>query len=540
MNRRWCLAAALAALTVIVYLPAFRADFIWDDDELVTDNLLVRQTSGLWRMWIPTKTIDYYPVTWATFWVECRLWGIDATGYHVTNILLHILGALLLWQILEQLKIRGAWLAALLFAIHPVNVESVAWIAERKNTLSFVFYALTVLFFLRDNRRSDWIAAGLFLLALLSKTSGLLLPAVLLLCAWWQRGTITRRDLWRCVPFLALAGVFAALTLWTQSWVVATGPTAATHRSLLFRLGAAGHVFWFYLFKTLLPIRLMTIYPLWDFASPGPTFWLPTLAGLTTLGLAWRFSKGLLFGLLYFGILLLPVLGILNALYIGRSPVVTDHLQYLAMIGIVTLVAAGLTQLPATPRNCIAVALVGALGVLSWQRAVVHQNQDQLWTDTLAKNPTAGKAHFMLGVVYEKRRNLDAAIVEYTAALALTPRDATAHNNLANALSKLGRRDVAFPHYAEAVRLNPKLADAYRNWANALSQSRRFADAVPQYTAALQLNPADALSHNNLGVALAALQQVPEACRHFTEAARLEPGNVEFRENVTRCRQAGQ
>ncbi|MEI6084583.1 MAG: tetratricopeptide repeat protein [Verrucomicrobiota bacterium] len=542
MSRRWGWAGLLVVLTIAVYIPALSAGFIWDDDVLLTENLLVRTTSGLGQLWIPSKTIDYYPVTWTSFWIEYRLWGLDATGYHVTNILLHILGALLVWQILERLRVRGAWFAALLFAIHPVNVESVAWIAERKNTLSLVFYALTVLYFLRDNRRSDWIAVGMFLLALLSKTAGVMLPAVLLLCSWWQRGTIHRRDLFRTIPFFALAAVFAAITLWSQSW--ATGSGAAIDRSLVFRLGAAGHVFWFYLFKAIAPVRLMAVYPLWNFDSPGLVFWLPTFSAGAVLAVGWGFRKTWgnagVFGLVYFGLMLFPVLGILNAPYSGRSPVVTDHLQYLALIGIVSLVAAGLTKLPAPVRLSLGVAIVLLFGVLTWQRAVVHQDQEKLWTDTLAKNPAAGKAHFMLGVVYEKRRDFEAAITHYQAALQLNSNTATVHNNLANTLAKLGRRAAALPHYAEAIRLKPNFPDAQRNWANALSQSGQHAAAIPHYTAALQLNPADAQAHNNLGVALAAQQQLPEACRHFTEAARLEPGNSEFRDNLAKCRQAGQ
>src|ERR1043165_5129741 len=192
-------ALIITLVTLVVYLPVLQAGFIWDDEVSLTANPLIKSRSVLYDIWLSTRPYDYFPLTFTTFWLEWRLWGMNAAGYHVINGLLHALGAILLWRVLLRLKIPGAWLAALVFAVHPVCVASVAWIAERKNTLSLVFFLLTVLWYLRFDSESRiahhesriykwyWLSLLAFLLALLSKTSVVVLPLVLLLCAWWQR-----------------------------------------------------------------------------------------------------------------------------------------------------------------------------------------------------------------------------------------------------------------------------------------------------------------------------------------------------------------
>ena len=473
-KQRWGLAAFIVVLTVLVYFPATRAGFVWDDDLLLTRNPLVQSSSGLWRMWRPSAEIDYYPVTWTSFWIEWRLWQENPTGYHIVNILLHALGALLLWQILDRLKMRGAWLAAVLFAVHPVNVESVAWVSERKNTLSLVFYALAVLTFLRaecENKAYKyWGGLGIFVLALLSKTTGVMLPLVLLLCTWWQRGVVTRRDLLRCTPFFLLAIVFGLLTIYSQQWQLPTTEVRAiVNRPILFRLGAAGHVFWFYLLKILVPIKLMTEYPLWKFSAITWRFWLPTISAVAAIVIAWRFratwGRAVLFALLYFGAMLFPVLGIFNAPYIGRSPVVTDHLQYLAMIGILTLIAAGITRIPRPAVNAVIAVIVGSFCFLSWTRASHYENQEALFSDTLAKNPNAAKAHFELANALIKRGRLDAAVVHYKEAVRLAPMLKNARWNLASSLAKQGKYEEAIACFQENIRLWPNIPELHYNFA---------------------------------------------------------------------------
>jgi len=585
-KKQWWFAIALAGLTVLVYLPAMQAGFVWDDNILLTDNPVIHSADGWWRVWLPGAMMDYYPVTWMTFWLEWRLWGTNATGYHVTNILLHALSAVLIWRILLRLQVRGAWLAALLFAVHPVNVESVAWVSERKNTLSLLFYALTMLAYLRFEQERDrrWYgtAVGLFLLALLSKTSGVMLPAVLLLCDWWQRGKIERKDLVRSAPFFLLAAVFGVITIWSQQMQLSPGSGGGVERPLLFRLGAAGHVFWFYLFKTLAPVRLMTEYPLWKFDKPTAWFWLPSLAVVAVVAVAWWYrakgGRAVLFALFYFGAMLLPVSGLFNMPYVGRSPVVTDHLQYLAMIGVVGLVASVVVSFSREFVKGIVVVFVGVLCFLTWSRAASYENHERLFGDTLAKNPNATKAHLEVGNALVKRGRLDAAVFHFTEAVRLKPRFVEARCNLANTLAQLGRADEAIAHFQEAIRLRPNTAELHYNFGLALVALQRLDEAIPQFrralelkpdfaaaranlvaahynhalalarrgqldgaiahfTEAVRLDPSNALAHNNLGIALAQQGRIAEARVHFAEAVRLDPNDPDYRRNLTQSTQ---
>jgi len=544
-KKQWGVAALLVLLTVIVCLPALKGGFVWDDDLLLTENPLVHSADGLWQMWLPSAESDYYPITWTTFWLEWRLWGMNAMGYHATNILLHALGALLLWRILERLQVRGAWLAALIFAVHPVNIESVAWISERKNTLSLVFYALTMLAFLRFERAGGWRwywgSVGLFLLALLSKTSGVALPGVLLVCAWWQRGKIDRKDLLRSVPFFLLAAAFALLTIWSQQWQLQDGAHGvAIDRPLLFRLGAAGHVFWFYVFKVLVPVNLGAVYPLWKFNTVTALFWLPSAAAGAALGVAWWFrstwGKTTLFALLYCGGMLFPVLGVFNMPYIERSPVVADHLQYLATIGIICLVVAGITRLPRAVVAGLAVAILGALGSLSWNRTLCYRDQVTFWNDTIAKNPQAGKAHYNLALYYDKRRQYDEALAHYTLAVKYNLGQAMEHNNLANVLLRYNRVPEAMAQYAEAIRLKPRFGEIRGNWANALARNGRPDEAIAQFKEAIRWAPLRPEIRHNYGLALVGIGKIPEAIVQFRMALRLNPQYAEAHCNLGNAR----
>jgi tetratricopeptide (TPR) repeat protein len=546
------MAALLALLVLIVCLPALKGGFLWDDDLLLTENPLIRSADGLWHLWLPVQDMDYYPLTWTSFWLEWRLWGMNAAGYHATNVLLHVLGTLLLWRILVRLQVRGAWLAALVFAIHPVNVESVAWISERKNTLSLVFYALTMLSFLQFERAGGWRwywgALGLFVLALLSKTSGVPLPGVFLVCAWWQRGKMDRKDCVRTIPFFLLAAVFTLLTIWSQQWMlgdakpdlwVAGGGTSTGEmfrRPLLFRLGAAGHVFWFYIFKVLAPVNLMAVYPLWNFAKVTASFWLPSAAVAAALGVAWWFrstwGKAPLFALLYCGGMLFPVLGVLNAPYNGRSPVVTDHLQYLATIGVISLVTAGIVKLPRAAAISLGILILGTLGSLSWNRARCYQDQIKFWHDTIAKNPRAGKAHYNLGLFYDKRHQYDEALAHYTVAVQCSPAAAPWQNNLANVLLARGQVTEALAHYNEAIRLRPHFGAARGNWANALARNGQTDEAIAQFKEAIRLSPTQSEIRHNYGLALLRMGRAAEAVTQFRTAIRFKPNQAEFHSSL--------
>ena len=286
------------------------------------------------------------------------------TGYHVTNLLLHIADSLLVWLVLARLKIPGAFLAALLFAVHPINVESVAWIAQRKNVLSLLFFLLSIVWYLKSTARTDevrgsneidsdslqlnswyWLSLLAFLLAMLSKGSVAMLPLVLLLIVWWQRGRIQQTDIVRTIPFFIVAAVLTIVNIWFQSRGLTTPLRDVTP---LARLLGAGAVVWFYLWKAVWPWPLIFVYPKWDIRPEELRWWLP-LAGtlLVSAILIWQrrtaWGRALLFAWAYFCIALLPVMGFTDVGYMKIS-LVADHYVHIALIGVVALVAAAWTN----------------------------------------------------------------------------------------------------------------------------------------------------------------------------------------------------
>ena len=500
----------LVVSTVIAYGPAIRGEFVWDDALYLRDNPLIKARDGLQRFWLTTEFTDYYALSNTSFWLEWRLWGANPTGYHVTNILLHVLNALLLWQLLRQLRVGGAGWAGLAFALHPVNVMSVAWISERKNLLSALFALLTVLAFVRwldqKGRRWYWWAVGCFVLALLSKTAVVTLPAVLLLIVWWRSGKVSRSDFLSSVPFFALALGLGLVTIWfeqhrgIQAEIVQTAGLSA-------RFAGAGCVVWFYLGKALWPVGLNVIYPHCDFAVNSAAAFLPLaalvggaviLARLRTAG-----SRAALLALGCYVALLVPVLGFFDIGFFGYSNV-ADHWQYLPLLCVAAFVGGAGAQAAAVWRWRW-LPLVGGLALLglgwgTWQRAHVWQGELSLWGDTVQKNPGAWMAH----------------------------------NNLGNALLQAGRLDEASAHYQATLRLRPDYANAHYNLGIAAYQRGQLADAAIQFREVIRFKSQAADAHNNLGAVLVNLGSTNEAIAEFQAAVRLAPRWPEPRANLSR------
>jgi hypothetical protein len=286
-------AGMIILVTLVIYIPAMRAGFVWDDDRFLTENPLIRADDGLYRFWFTTEPPDYFPLVSTSLWLEWRLWENNATGYHVMNVVLHAVSSVLIWLVLRRLKIPGAWLAALVFAVHPVNVESVAWITERKNTQPMVFYLLTILLYLKfasdGRRRWYFLALCSFLLALLSKTSVVMLPFVLLGCAWWQRSSIVRKDVVRAIPFFALSGVLGLVTVWFQYDI---GGDIVRTDGFFSRLAGAGWAVWFYLYKTIIPYKLCFVYPRWEIDPSSIASYLPAIILLGCFLVLWWYRMG--------------------------------------------------------------------------------------------------------------------------------------------------------------------------------------------------------------------------------------------------------
>ncbi len=530
--RHFLLCLALFAATLLAYFPALRADFIWNDADYVTAPAL-RSWAGLGRIWTELgATEQYYPMLHSAFWVQHRLWGDAPTGYHLFNVGLHALAACLLAAVLRRLAIRGAWLAAFVFALHPVGVESVAWISEQKNTLSLVFYLLAALAYLRftaERRPGAWLAAtALFVVALLSKSVTATLPAALLVIFWWQRGRLEwRRDVVPLLPWFALGAAMGLFSAWVEKkYIGADGAEFALHfgeRALL-----AGRIVWFYLGKVLWPAELIFIYPRWTVDAAAWGQWLYSLAVVAALAGLWWLrgrSRAPLAAALFFGGSLFPTLGFFNV-YAFIFSFVADHWQYLPSIGVIVLLAAGLTTLlsraPALARRGLPVLLVAGLGVLSFHQSRMYADMRTFYRATIERNPAAWMAHNNLGNLLREDGKLDEARAHFEAALRVRRNLEKVHNNLGNVLRDQRRPAEAIAHYREALALRPDYVDALNNLGSLLRQQRQVPEALELLERAVKLDPKFADAHNNLGVALRDAGRVEASIAAFEQAVRLD------------------
>lgn len=552
--RNFLIGAGLCAATLLAYFPALRAEFIWNDAEYVTAPGL-RSWQGLGRIWSELgATEQYYPFLHSAFWLQHRLWGDAPTGYHLFNVALHAAAACLLAGILSRLAIRGAWLAAFGFALHPVGVESVAWISEQKNTLSLVFYLLAAGAYLRFSEawhgrlarglessmgvppmvtggtpvRLYVIATTFFVIALLSKSVTATLPAALLVVFWWQRGRLEwRRDVVPLLPWFVLGAAMGLFSAWVErKYIGADGAEFAlnlSERALL-----AGRIAWFYVGKVLWPAELIFIYPRWTVDAGAPGQWLWSLAVLATLGGLWRlrrWNRAPLAAVLFFGGSLFPTLGFFNV-YAFLYSFVADHWQYLPSIGLIVLGAAGLTSLlartPALTRRGLPVLLVTGLGGLSFHQSRMYADMRTFYRTTLDRNPAAWMAHNNLGNLLREDGKLEEARVHFEAALRVRRNLEKVHNNLGNVLRDQRRPAEAIAHYREALAIRPDYVDALNNLGSLLRQQKQVTEALELLQRAVQLDPKLADAHNNLGVTLRDAGQVEASIAAFQQALRLD------------------
>lgn len=546
-------AAGIVLLTLAVYIPVLTGNyqFLWDDRALVSQDPLIRADDGLRKFWLSTEPADYWPLTSTTFWLEWRLWKGSAAGFHATNVLLHAINAVLVWLVLKRLKVPGAWLAGAVFAVHPVCVASAAWISERKNTLSMLFFLLAMLAYLRfdtgGTKRWYALALGAFLLALLSKTSVVMLPVVLLACAWWLRGRISLRDVLRSLPFFGMSLALAAVTIAYQGRL--TAHEAARPEALASRLAAAGWAVWFYVYKALVPVRLSLIYPRWDVSGASVLSFVP-LALLAALAAALAipalrsrqaWARGALLATGCFVVMLAPVLGLIEMSW-HKLSLVADHFQYVPIVAVIALVVGGVAAAVRRRRAlrgvgiAAALAVLTLLGVLTWRQQRIYKDDRTVFADTLRKNPQSWLAHDMLGIFSYEAADAPGAVVHFREALRLRPDYPQGHNNLAMVLARMGRFDEAETHYTRALELRPSFAQAHFQFANLLGQQGRLDEAITHYEQALAGRSDHAETHCNLGIVLAAAGRLDEAIEHFSQALRLRPDYERARKNLQAAR----
>jgi protein O-mannosyl-transferase len=542
-KRDWFFCLILAIVTILAYQPAWHGGLLWDDDNCTTPPEL-RSLDGLRRIWFqPRATAQYYPLLYTSYWFQQRLLGDSTTGYHFVNLLLHIGCAVLVLKILRFLRIPGAELATIVFALHPVNVETVAWIAERKNTLSGIFALAATLSYLQfdgtRSRRSYALAIGLFLFGLLSKTAIVTLPLAWLVIFWWKRGAISwRHDVVPSIPFYFLSAAAGLVTRWFEN--IGIGYEATTlDFSMLDRFLIAGRAFWFQLSKLFWPSNLMFVYPRWEI---NPTVWwqyLFPLAVLALLAILWglrRWSRAPLAGVLIYILLLLPSLGFLN-IYFFIYSFVADHWQYLACLGIITPCASGIVLLAGRLKRwqawlepAITLVLGGMLFVLTWQQSRMYIDIETLYRTTITRNPACWMAQVNLGNILYKANRTPEAMELFKQASETKP--AVAHYSLGNALIDKGRTSEAIEEYRQALRINPDYAEAHNNLGNALFLASRTSEAIEQYEEALRLHPGYAKAHNNLGSALIQTGRASEAIDHFKQTLRITPTSADAHNNL--------
>ena len=531
--------ALLVALVWLAYQPALRGGFIWDDDAYVTNNPLLTASDGWQRIWFSAhKQSQFFPLVFTTLRLEHALWGLNPLGYHLVNLLLHTVNALLVWRVLRKLAVPGAWLAAALFAIHPVQVESVAWVTELKNTQSTLFYLLALLMWLRfieSAESSRWSSYSLtllfFVLALLSKTTACTLVAALLLVPWMRGERIGWSRGFQVLPF-AILGVAAGLTsIWWESHLGNYAEDVGQGLSLVQRTLIAARALWFYAGKLAWPSELSFSYPHWQVSAGQPAAYIWPLCCLVTALILWQWRKTIgrrvIGTVIFFVATLSPLVGFIP-LYTFRYSYVADHYQYVASIGMLALAASALVRLP----GVIPAGLIGILGFLTWRQAHVYRDEMTLWQDTISKNPACWMAHNNLGLAFKNRGEIDDAIQHYRETIRLKPDYAEAHFNLGIVLFKRGQLDDAMTEFHEAIRLGPNDSRARYNYAIALERRGQPGEAIGQYQEAIRLNPDYVPARINLGIALSHQGRVDEALAQFEEAVRLAPSDAEARNNL--------
>jgi protein O-mannosyl-transferase len=562
-------AGALALVTLVAYLPALRSGFIWDDDATLTQNALMKAPDGLYRYWCTTEPADYWPVTSTTLWLEWRLWGLNALGYHATNVALHACSAFLLWMILRRLRVPGSYLAAVIFAVHPVNVESVAWIAERKNVLSMLFFLVSVLSFLRSGLWSGggpgrnaptwgdrwyWLSLLAFTLGMLSKGSIAMLPVVLVgLLAF--KGARGLRNFLPTVPFFVISGAFVIVDVWFQGHHL----TEVIRRAgFLERLFGAGAVVWFYLLKALMPIGLVFAYPQWHLRPDEMISWVPLVLAAALTGFLMRsrgrWAQPAFFAWGYFCVSLVPVMGFSDVYFMRYSPV-ADHYQYVAIIGVIAYVCAAWATWRAWEAQKglapvaqgAAAAVIMLLVYLTSRQCEIYRDSETLFRSILKANPGSTLASGNLGELLLREERYGEALVQLRAASAKDPGLPEVHADLGATLQALGRVDEARSEYEAALRISPDFAGAHYMLGLSLLGSGRPAEALGHFQETIKLHEAGAKSGRertgigwtpesmvedarmNLGIALMETGEREAAVQTFQAILVPDPGNARVR-----------
>ncbi|MBI5071146.1 MAG: glycosyltransferase family 39 protein [Deltaproteobacteria bacterium] len=522
---RWIAAAALVAAVFACYAGSLGGGFVFDDHLLVERSALLR--GPLWRIWLTADAHDYWPLTYSSLWLEWRAFGLQPLGYRLVGLALHAAAAVLLWRVLARLRVPGAWLGALLFAVHPVGVESVAWISERKNALSAPLLLASTLCWLRfrddQQPRSAAGSAALFLAALLAKTSAVILPPALLLAGAWQQRPWTRRERPWLAALFGLAAALGAVTLWFQRSRALGG--LDLDRSALERLAAAAWSWPTYLWTAFQPFAAAVVYPDPPPAS-SPWAWLPLAAGLAAVaaaaGLRRRLGGGPLLALAYHAVAVLPVLGLLDMAFLVFSPA-GNHLQYLALLGPCALAGAALGRLVAARPSLGTALAVAAAGALCWHtagRAAGYRDDVALWSLAVREAPGSLTAARMLGGALSDAGRPREALQALSAAEERFQDPAARLRIRALRLALLDRGDEAVAAERAAAPLRDDLGFEFELGV-ILTRRGRAELGVPLLREVVARQPRSAENRYQLAAALVRSGRAPEAVEELRVGCRL-------------------
>ena len=543
VERPWTAPLVLCLLVLVSYLPAMLwGDFVWDD-LVMAATPAVRDTSGLRQIWFSPADIQaeghYWPLVYTTFWLQHKLWGFTPAGYHVVNVLLHLANTLLLWRIMRRLAVPGAWVVAAVFAVHPVHVESVAWVIELKDVLSGLCYLAAAWAWIRfagEPRPGRYLGAlGLYGAGMLAKSVVVTLPVALLIWQWWKRGRVTVTDLLRMTPFLVVGAVISVLDLTFNR----SRGVGGYGYSLIERVLIAARAVWFYIGKLMWPVDLGAIYPHWDVTARDPWGWGAVAAAVGVVATLWflrrRIGRGSLAGVLFFGVTVAPTLGFVDYHFMLFS-FVADRYQYLASIGITAVVVGAVARAVSraqaasklwneTPKGVVTATLLVILGILTWQQASLYRDGISFFNHIIAHNYQAREAHLNLGSALLRWNRLEEALAAYRVAEEQRPEDCKPPYGAAIALHHMDRTDEAEAGYLRALQLCPHYAAALADLGKLRLDQQRYQDALRLSQAAINLDPNSATAWANRGVVLHHQGRRNQALQSVNNALAIDPLN---------------
>lgn len=553
INTKWIyLISAVIFIIVVffIYWPSMNGSFIWDDDAYITANPLITAKDGFSRIWYSfDHPSQYFPMVYTVFKVEYNLWGFKSIGFHLVNVIIHIINTFLVWYVLSKLKIPGSWLAAIIFAIHPINVESVAWITELKNTMMMFFYLLSFMTWFKvidgeKNGLKMWgfylLSFFLFICSLFSKTTACTLPVIMGIVLWTKNIPVFRKQWLTIIPYIIFGIMMGAVTIW---WEQVRGASAnVLTLNYVERFLVAGKALCFYIEKMFVPFNFMFSYPLWKISwlKPLHYVWIILFSGF--LFSIWflrnKIGKGPCAALLFYAVTLLPVLGFIS-IYTFYYSYVADHYVYVACIGpfalFSSLVVKKWHQSNLQIKRIITffvICIIILLSIQTWRQSHIYKNYDTLWADTLKKNPRSLLANANMGTLYQERGDIEQALKYYFKALEIYPDDYVMYYNVGSIFKVQGKLDEAVKCFERAIQILPTYATAHNNLANTLKLQGKTDEAIEHYKISIALQPKESKTYYNLANTYRIQGKNKEAITLYAKAAELEPSFVDARINL--------